>query len=77
MVCGQNVMIQGTIRHWCKMFKDGRTNVHDEEQSGQPCVASDDLVQSADQRISERQCPNLHMNFPKVHALFSMRLSQV
>jgi hypothetical protein len=26
------------------MFKDGRTNVHDEERSGQPSVVSDDLV---------------------------------
>jgi hypothetical protein len=37
------------------MFKDGRTNVHDEERSGQPSVVSDDLVQSADQKICERQ----------------------
>jgi hypothetical protein len=36
------------------MFKDGRTNVHDEEQSGRPSVVSDDLVQSVDQKISER-----------------------
>jgi hypothetical protein len=28
------------------MFKDGRTNVHDEERSGRPSVVSDDLVQS-------------------------------
>jgi hypothetical protein len=42
------------------------TNVHDEEESGQPFAVSDDLVLSVDQRISERQCPNLHMNFHKV-----------
>jgi hypothetical protein len=36
------------------MFKDGPTNVHDEEQSGRPSVVSDDLVQSVDQNISER-----------------------
>jgi hypothetical protein len=32
------------------MFKDVRTNVHDEERSGRPSVVSDDLVQS------ERRC---------------------
>jgi hypothetical protein len=37
------------------MFKDGRTNVYNEEQSGRPSVASDDLVQSVGQKICERQ----------------------
>jgi hypothetical protein len=31
MVYGQNVMSEGTVRQWCRLFKDGRTNVHDEE----------------------------------------------
>jgi hypothetical protein len=30
-VYGQNVMSEGTIRQWCTMFKDGLTNVHNEE----------------------------------------------
>jgi hypothetical protein len=34
------------------MFKDGRTNIHD-EYSGQPSVVSDDLVQSVGQKICE------------------------
>jgi hypothetical protein len=37
------------------MFRDGRTNVHDEEQNGQPSVVSDDLVQGVDQKICERR----------------------
>jgi hypothetical protein len=32
-VYGQNVMNEGTVRQWCRMFKDEQTNVHDEEQS--------------------------------------------
>jgi hypothetical protein len=36
------------------MFKDGRTNVHDEEGNGRPSVVSDDFVQSVDQKICER-----------------------
>jgi transposase len=43
---GQNVMSEGIVRKWCRMFKDGRTNVHHEERSGQPSVVSDDLVQN-------------------------------
>jgi hypothetical protein len=53
-VYSQNVMSERTARQWCKMFKAGRTNVHDEEQSGQPSVVSDDFVQSVDQKICEK-----------------------
>jgi transposase len=40
VIYGQNVS-EETIRQWCRMFKDGRTNVHDEEHSGQPSVVTD------------------------------------
>jgi hypothetical protein len=51
------------------MFKDGRTNVHDEERSGRPSVVSNDLVQSVDKKvceirhftISERSCEFPHI----------------
>jgi hypothetical protein len=66
-VYGQNVTSEGTGRQWCRMFKDGRTNVHDEERSCRPSVVSDDL-QSVDQKIAELSC-----RFPHFHALFSMR----
>jgi hypothetical protein len=33
-VYDQNVMSEGTVRQWCRMFKDGQIDVHDEEQSG-------------------------------------------
>jgi hypothetical protein len=39
-VYGQNVMNEGTVRQWCRIFKDGRTNVHDEEGSGRPTICS-------------------------------------
>jgi hypothetical protein len=54
-VYGQNVMIEGTVRQWCRMFRDGQINVRNEERSDQPSVVSDDLVQSVDQKISERR----------------------
>jgi hypothetical protein len=30
-VYGQNVMSERTVTQWCRMLKDGRTNIHDEE----------------------------------------------
>jgi hypothetical protein len=41
VVYGQIVM---SVRQWCRMFKDGQTNAHDEKRSARPCVVSDDLV---------------------------------
>jgi wobble nucleotide-excising tRNase len=76
VVYGQNVMSEGTIRQWCRMFKDGLTNVHDEDQSGQSCVVSDDPVQSVEQNICERWRFTIsELNFQKFHTLFSTRLS--
>jgi hypothetical protein len=72
VVYGQNVMSEGTVRQWCRMFKDRRANVHDEEQS-------DYLFQSVDKQICERchlTISELSCEFHKFHALFSTRLSQ-
>jgi hypothetical protein len=30
-VYSQNVMSEGTVSQWCRMFKDERTNTHNEE----------------------------------------------
>jgi transposase len=40
-IYGQNVMSEGPVRQWNRMFKDGRTNVHDEERSGRPAICSE------------------------------------
>lgn len=39
------------VRQWCRLFKYGQTNVHDEEQSGWPSVVSDDHVQRVDAKV--------------------------
>jgi hypothetical protein len=49
-VYGQNVMSKGTARQWCRIFKDGKTNVRDEESSGLPSAVND-LVQSTDKKF--------------------------
>jgi hypothetical protein len=36
------------------MCKDGRTNVHNEEQSARLSAVSDDFVQSSEQKVCER-----------------------
>ena len=43
-VYGPGVMGEGKVRQWCREFKSGRTNVHDEERSGRPSVQTDDFV---------------------------------
>jgi hypothetical protein len=62
------------------MFRDRQTNVLDEEQSGRPSAVSNDLVQSAEQQICERQhltMSELCVTFYKFYALFCKRLSQL
>jgi hypothetical protein len=75
-------MSEGTVRQLCRVFKDGRTNVHDLEWSGRlPFVVSDDhLFQSVDQKICERlrlTIQTFRVNFHKFHALSCRRLSQL
>jgi hypothetical protein len=72
-------MTEGTVRQWCRMFKDGWTNVHDEKQCGQPSVVNDDLIHSVDQKICESQCftiSELLCEFPQISCTVSTRLSQ-
>jgi hypothetical protein len=54
------------------MFKDWRTNVHNEEQSGQPSVVSDDRVRSVDQKICERW----HFTISKLSCEFPQNRTQ-
>jgi hypothetical protein len=44
-VHGEGAINEGSVRKWCRLFKEGRTNVHDEEQSGYP-PSSPDLAVS-------------------------------
>jgi len=37
-VYGPSVMSESEVRQWCRLFKEGRTNVHDEERSSRSCV---------------------------------------
>ena len=35
-VYGKGIMSESRVRQWCIDFKNGRTNVHDEDRSGRP-----------------------------------------
>jgi hypothetical protein len=66
-VYSPSVISERTVRQWCRLFKHKRRNVHDEEQSGQPYVVSDDCVQSVDQKICERwRFTELSYEFPQI-----------
>jgi hypothetical protein len=64
-VCGQKC----NERRNSKTMVDGRINIHDEERSGRPYIVSDDLVESADQKICERRrftIIELSCEFPEI-----------
>jgi len=39
-VYGENAMSDGMVRRWCRMFSEGRTNVHDDDRSGRPSLVT-------------------------------------
>jgi [histone H3]-lysine36 N-dimethyltransferase SETMAR len=51
LVYGPTVMSEGKVRQWCRDFKTGRTNVHDEERSGRPSMQTDEIVSLVDQKL--------------------------
>jgi transposase len=50
-VYGDNVMSDSCVREWCRKFRDGRTNVHDEGGEGRHSIVTDELVQKVDQCV--------------------------
>lgn len=54
-VYGENVMCDSAVRKWCRLFQEGRTNVHDEPKSGRPSVITDDLVNQINEKVRENR----------------------
>ena len=66
-VYGDNVMSDGMVRKWVRMFNEGRENVHDEARSGRPSLVNDDLVRKVNERVREDRRftisdPSLHFS---------------
>ena len=51
-VYGNEVMSEGGVMQWCIVFKNGRTNIHDEERSGRPTIVTDELVAKINVKIN-------------------------
>ena len=54
-VYGKHVMNAASVRKWCTMFMNGRTDVHDAERSGRPSVITDALKQKVNGIIRENR----------------------
>ena len=54
-VYGEYVMNAASVRKWCIMFTNGRTDVHDTEKSGRPSVITDALKEKVNRIIRENR----------------------
>ena len=62
-VYGEHVMNAASFRKWCKMFRNGRTDVHEPERLGRPSVITDALKQKVNRIIRE----NRHFTISEVY----------
>ncbi|XP_035216956.1 uncharacterized protein LOC118190360 [Stegodyphus dumicola] len=81
-VYGNSFMSDAVVREWCRKFKDGRTDVHDEGGQGCKSVATDDIVQQIDQAVKQSRrftISELSMKFPEVSrsSLYSIVTKQL
>jgi transposase len=68
-VYGEGVMSESSVRKWCRMFNEGRTNVHDEAGSGCPSLITEDLKKQIDEQIRQDRrstLDELHEKFPQI-----------
>jgi len=66
---GDNVMSDGLIRKWVRMFNEGRENMHDEARSGRPSLVNDDLVLKVNERVRDDRrftISDLSLHFPQI-----------
>ena len=62
-------MCESKVRQWCRLFKEGHTNVHDEERSVRPIVITDDLMENVNTTIRGNRrftFSELSLEFPQV-----------
>ena len=68
-VYGDNVMSDGMVRKWVRMFNEGRENVYDEARSGLPSLVNDDLVPKVNERTRDDRrftISDLSPHFPQI-----------
>jgi hypothetical protein len=67
-VYGKGVMNESNVRKWCQMFNEGRTHVHNKEQSERLSLVTKDLKNRTDQHIRTNRrftLDEIHENFLK------------
>ena len=67
-VYGENFLSDGSVREWCRKFKEGRTDVHDGGH-GRKSVASVGLVECDDQVVRGKRrftISELSEEFPEI-----------
>ena len=72
-VYDEHIMKAASVRKWCTMIRNWRTDVHDSERSGRPSVIRDSLMQKLNGIIRENrhftisevyeQCPEVYRTF--------------
>jgi len=65
-VYGDNVMSDGMVRKWVRMFNEGRENVHDMARSGRPSLVNDGLARKFNERVSDDRCFTISLHFPQI-----------
>jgi len=58
-VYGEHVMNAVSVRKWCIIFTNGRTDIHDAEKSGRPSVITDALKEKVNRIIRENRISQL------------------
>jgi transposase len=43
------------VRKWCREFKDGRTDDHDEQRSGRPSVSDETIAKVEETMLKDRR----------------------
>jgi len=54
-VYGEHVMNAASVRKWCAMFRNGRTDVHDSERTGRPSVVTEAWKKKVNRIIRENR----------------------
>jgi transposase len=52
-VYGENATSDGMVRRWCRMFSEGRTNVHDDDRSGRPSLVTANLLDQVNEKFEK------------------------
>jgi len=52
-VYGEGHMNRTSVYKWCREFKNGRTNVHDDLRSGRPSILTDDVVKKVENAVRD------------------------